>query len=54
MPPLFATENFWRHGASETSAEDDTDPRIDRQFEAVVVGYLPNLQAIRIENGSAS
>lgn len=49
MPALFATENFWRHTASETSAEDDTDPRIDRQFEAVVVGYLSNLQAIRIE-----
>jgi|GEM_PF-2119609 len=49
MPALFATENFWRQSASETSAEDDTDPRIDRQFEAVVVGYLSNLQAIRIE-----
>jgi hypothetical protein len=30
-------------------AEDSTNPRIDRQFEAVVVGYQSNLQAIRTE-----
>jgi hypothetical protein len=48
-PALFATVSLWRHGASGKLAEDSTNPRIDRQFEAVVVGYQSNLQAIRTE-----
>ena len=54
IPALFATENFWRHRASATLADDDTNPRIDRQFKAVVVGYLSNLQAIRTEKRLSS
>jgi hypothetical protein len=49
IPALFATVSLWRHGASGKLAEDSTNPRIDRQFEAVVVGYQSNLQAIRTE-----
>ena len=49
IPALFATVSLWRHGASGKLAEDATNPRIDRQFEAVVVGYQSNLQAIRTE-----
>jgi len=54
IPALFATENFWRHRASAKKAEADTNPRIDRQFEAVVVGYQSNLQAIRTEKRLSS
>jgi hypothetical protein len=49
IPALFAHVNPWLHGASGTLAEDATNPRIDRQFEALVVGYQSNLQAIRTE-----
>jgi hypothetical protein len=49
IPALFATVSLWRHGATGKLAEDSTNPRIDRQFEAVVVGYQSNLQAIRTE-----
>ena len=49
IPAQFATVNLWRHGASGKLAEDASNPRIDRQFEAVVVGYQSNLQAIRTE-----
>jgi hypothetical protein len=49
IPAQCATISLWRLGASGSLAEDATNPRIDRQFEAVVVGYQSNLQAIRTE-----
>ena len=39
LPAHFAQENFWRLNATPLKAEDDSDPRVDRQFEAVVKNY---------------
>jgi len=39
VPANLAHENLFRTGASNSSARRDSDPRIDRQFQAVLSGY---------------
>ena len=47
IPAPFASVCLWRPGAPDFG--DATDPRIHRQFEAIIGGYQSNLQAIRTE-----
>jgi hypothetical protein len=46
VPAHFAHENFWRPNALGKRAVDDSDPRLDRQFGAVVIAYEANREAI--------
>jgi hypothetical protein len=39
IPAHFAHESFWRPNSVSKRAEEDSDPRIDRQFNVVVVAY---------------
>jgi hypothetical protein len=39
IPAHFAHESFWRPNSVTKRAEEDSDPRIDRQFNVVVRGY---------------
>jgi hypothetical protein len=39
VPTELARENIWRPASNRFRAGDDSDPRIDRQFKAVMVGY---------------
>jgi hypothetical protein len=47
IPAHFVHESFWRPNSVSKRAEEDSDPRIDRQFNVVVVGYNKYQRGVR-------